>query len=57
MMEFYKTLSWSIHMATVEKKKPYHRIMESTKKKLSDALTTEKPKKAVDIVFEEKGGL
>ena len=31
--------------------------MESTKKKLSNVLTTEKPKKAVDIVYEEKGGL
>lgn len=31
--------------------------MESTKKRLSNALTTEKPKKAVDIVYEEKGGL
>ena len=40
-----------------KKKKSYHRVMESTKKKLSNALTTEKPKKAVDIVFEEKGGL
>ena len=40
-------------MATVQKKKSYHQVMESTKKKL----TTEKPKKAVDIVFEEKGGL
>ena len=31
--------------------------MESTKKRISNALTTEKPKKAVDIVYEEKGGL
>ena len=56
MMGFHKIQSWSIHMATV-KKKPYHQIMESTKKRLSNALTTEKPKKAVDIVYEEKSGL
>jgi len=31
--------------------------MESTKKKLSNVLATEKPKKAVDIVFEKNGGL
>ena len=40
-----------------KKMKPYHRVMESTKKKLSNVLTTEKLKKAVDIVYEEKGGL
>ena len=31
--------------------------MESTKKRLSNALTTEKPKKALNIVYEEKGEL
>ena len=56
MMAFNKTPSWSIHMATV-KKRPYHRTMESIKKRLSNALTKEKPKKAVDIIYEEKGGL
>ena len=40
-----------------KKKQPYHRVMDSTKAKLSRALATEKPKDAVNTVFKEKGGL
>ena len=38
-------------------KKPCNQVMDSTKKKLSNVISTEKPKTAVDIVYEEKGGL
>ena len=45
------------HGNNKKKKKPYYRVMENTKTKLSNALVSKKTKDVVDTVFKQKGRL